>query len=75
MPVRNNNGMDVNTTSSITFSLYLTRHESIIPKKIHDSMNGVIKPIRSVPLIIDVKPKKRGTHKVIYAPITAYIIR
>ena len=35
-PVKNRKGMDVNTTSNITFSRCRTRHESVIPKKITD---------------------------------------
>ena len=34
-PVIKSNGTEVNTTRSITFSRYLTRHDSIRPKKTH----------------------------------------
>lgn len=37
-PVIKSKGTEVNTTKSITFSRYLTKHESIRPKKMHDKM-------------------------------------
>ena len=37
-PVIKSNGTEVNTTRSITFSRYLTRHDSIRPKKTHERM-------------------------------------
>ena len=49
IPDMNNSGTDVNITSNITFSLYLTIHDSAIPKNITDVMNGIIKPIKSIP--------------------------
>ena len=38
IPVIKSNGTEVNTTRSITFSRYLTRHDSISPKNTHDRM-------------------------------------
>ena len=35
-PVIKSKGTEVNTTKSITFSRYLTKHESIRPKKTQD---------------------------------------
>lgn len=35
-PDMNRNGSDVNTTSRMTFSRYLTAHDTIIAKNMHD---------------------------------------
>lgn len=44
-PVMKSNGTDVNTTSSITFSRYLTRHDIVKPKNITANKYGTSKPM------------------------------
>ena len=71
IPVIKSNGTEVNTTKSITFSRYLTKQESISPKKMHDRMNGKRKPRIVVHDTMLTKLKSFGTTNAKYIPITA----
>ena len=70
-PVIKSNGTEVKTTKSITFSRYLTKHESIRPKKTHDKIYGKRKPRMVVHVTILTKPNSLGTTNVRYIPNTA----
>ena len=75
IPVINSNGTEVNTTNSITFSLYLTRHDMVREKKIHAKMNGKRNPKIVVHVTMDTKPNNLGMARARYIPMTAYIMK
>ena len=55
IPVMKSNGTDVNTTSNITFSRYLTRHDIVNPKNITANRYGTIKPMSVCAVTSDTK--------------------
>ena len=71
IPVMKSNGTEVKTTKSITFSRYLTKQESIKPKKMHDRINGKRKARMVVHDTMLTKLNIFGTTSAKYMPITA----
>src|SRR5574344_128968 len=67
IPAKNRKGTDVNITNSMTFSRYLTRQDSVIPKKMHDNRYGIISPNRSDACSIETKWNILGTTSTMYA--------
>ena len=65
------NGTEVNTTKSITFSRYLTKQESINPKKMQERMNGSRKASIVVHDTMLTKLNILGTTSAKYMPSTA----
>ena len=64
IPVMKSKGTDVNTTRSITFSRYLTRHDIVKPKNITASRNGTISPMSVCAVTSDTKWNILGTQRV-----------
>ena len=74
-PARNSSGTEVNTTTSITLSLYLMSGLSDMARKTHASRYGVKKSSRSFPCTMLTNPNILGTISVIHASMTAKMSR